>query len=92
MIAIQFGILLSREKLNRILDETSIEKNKQRASEIVNFETWDENTSIHGDHITGNGKTGNWSSCFTSDFTTLFKAKLGNFLIGLGYEKDNNWE
>ena len=59
---------------------------------MVDFETWDEESSIHGDHITSDGNTGSWRSFFTEDFVTLFKDKLGDFLIELGYEEDSAWE
>ena len=91
-IAHQFGIQINEKKINDILKETSIEKNKKRASGMVDFETWDEESSIHGDHITSDGNTGSWRSFFTEDFVTLFKDKLGDFLIELGYEEDSAWE
>lgn len=90
-LADQFGILLNEKQLNNIIKNTSIEKNVMRASRNVNFKSWDEETQIHGDHITGGGKVGNWKHCFTNRFILLFKEKLGNLLIELGYEEDNNW-
>lgn len=90
-LADQFSILLNEKQLNNIIKNTSIEKNVMRASRIVNFKSWDEETQIHGNHITSGGKVGNWKHCFTNKFILLFKEKLGNLLIELGYEEDNNW-
>ena len=90
-IANQFGILLSEERLENIIENTSIEKNKMRSSAMNNFKTWDERTKIHGDHITSDGREGNWRSFFTDEFVLLFKKELGSLLIELGYARDSDW-
>ena len=47
--------------------------------------------------VYGTGKTfhrgvaGNWKQYFNEDHKQAFKELLGDFLIGLGYEKDYNW-
>ena len=37
------------------------------------------------------GKIGNWKNEFTENNKKHFKNLIGNFLIELGYTKDNNW-
>jgi hypothetical protein len=37
------------------------------------------------------GTTGQWREEFTSKVTEEFKRRAGNWLIHLGYEKDNEW-
>lgn len=37
------------------------------------------------------GKIGAWKTAFKQEHKDAFKAKLGHFLIALGYEEDNNW-
>jgi hypothetical protein len=37
------------------------------------------------------GKPGNWREHFTPANVTLFKERVGDLLIRLGYEKDNDW-
>ena len=39
------------------------------------------------------GKTGTWKEEFTPEITELFKAHdTKNVIVGLGFEKDNNWQ
>jgi hypothetical protein len=42
-------------------------------------------------HTFRSGKTGGWQQHFTEDHKKLFKDVAGDLLIGLGYEKNNNW-
>jgi hypothetical protein len=37
------------------------------------------------------GKTGEWKKLFTSKHKKIFKDVVGDLLVKLGYEKDNNW-
>lgn len=37
------------------------------------------------------GQIGNWKHVFNQEHKEAFKKKLGKYLIGLGYEKDDNW-
>ena len=37
------------------------------------------------------GKTGEWKKYFTEEHKKLFKDTAGDLLIGLGYEKNNDW-
>ena len=37
------------------------------------------------------GQIGDWTNLFTKDLKELFKERVGNVLITLGYEKDSNW-
>ncbi len=42
-------------------------------------------------HTFRSGKTGGWTQYFTAEHKKLFKEVAGDLLVGLGYEKDNNW-
>jgi hypothetical protein len=42
-------------------------------------------------HTFRSGKTGGWQQHFTEDHKKLFKDVSGDLLIGLGYEKSNDW-
>jgi hypothetical protein len=42
-------------------------------------------------HTFRSGKTGGWKEHFTPENKTLFKDVVGDLLIRLGYEKDNDW-
>ena len=37
------------------------------------------------------GRVGMWEDFFTEEHKTLFKEELGDLLIDLGFEQDNNW-
>lgn len=37
------------------------------------------------------GKTGGWKEVFTEEHKESFKAKVGPFLVALGYESDESW-
>lgn len=48
--------------------------------------------NLFGDTVTfRSGQIGQWREAFTPLNKELFKEKMGQELIGLGYEKDNNW-
>ena len=42
-------------------------------------------------HTFRSGKTGGWQLHFTEEHKKLFKDVAGDLLIGLGYEKNNDW-
>lgn len=37
------------------------------------------------------GKIGGWKTAFTDEHKAAFKKQMGDYLIQLGYEKDNDW-
>jgi len=48
--------------------------------------------NLFGDSKTfRSGQIGNWQNYFTEAHKVLFKQKMGDLLIDLGYEKDYNW-
>ena len=42
-------------------------------------------------HTFRSGKTGGWKEHFTEEHKKLFKDVVGDLLVHLGYEKDNDW-
>lgn len=42
-------------------------------------------------HTFRSGKTGGWRDLFTEEHKKLFKDVAGDLLVGLGYEKNNDW-
>jgi hypothetical protein len=42
-------------------------------------------------HTFRSGKTGGWKQYFTKEHKKLFKDVVGDLLVRLGYEKDNDW-
>ena len=91
MLSDRYNINLSSERKEEILQETSLYKNKIRADKYQTFNEWDESTYVHGCHITGFGKIGNWRSVFNEDITKFIKERIGQELINFGYEKDYDW-
>ena len=85
-----FQPLIYDDNLVRMIAQKySKEKNKQRSLKFDTFDEYDEETGIHGDHITHGGST--WRDEFTWDVAVNVDRFLGDFLIELGYEKDNSW-
>lgn len=46
---------------------------------------------VHFQSTFNNGKMGKWREVFTEEHKKAFKERLGEALIALGYEKDENW-
>jgi hypothetical protein len=91
MLADQFIIPLDDRKVMSFLEETSLEANQKRSERFCGFQKYDEETRIHGLHITNKGRPGAWKRWFTPAVDEAVKQKLGNVLVHLGYEKDTNW-
>lgn len=90
-IAERMKISLARRKRRELLQNFSIQKNKERADQLKIFDNFDRETHIHGNHISSNGKTGIWKSMFTEKVKQIVKENLGQLLIELKYEKDLDW-
>ena len=90
-IATQFGIQLSQDKLNNILDETSIDKNIERAKKIQSFEDYDKKSLIHGNHITNKGASGRWRQDMDEEFRKIVYDKIGKLITDTGYEINDEW-
>lgn len=91
LLADQFIIPLHEERLVEILAETSIEANVERAEKFNGFSEYEEETLIHGSHITNRGRPGAWKRWFTPAVANVFVQKLGEVLVQLGYEHDTDW-
>jgi hypothetical protein len=74
---------------NMIAKKYSKDKNAKRASAFDSFDEWDNETQIHGNHITNGGST--WRDDFNWGVAVCVDKHLGDFLIELEYEKDRSW-
>ena len=79
------------EKIDMILGACSIDKNKERAARMNSFFEWDDETQVHGNHISNNGES-SWREEFNFDIACHVDKYLGDFIIELGYEKDREWK
>ena len=75
--------------VDMIVQKYSKDKNAERASKMNSFEDYDEQTGIHGNHITHGGST--WKDDFCWNTAVSVDRFLGDFLVELGYEKDSSW-
>ena len=78
-------------RINRILEEFSIDKNRERASQFSQFGEFDPKSGVHGNHITSGGRSGVWKETLTPGAKVLIKQNLSDFLIEFGYERDHQW-
>ena len=90
-LADNFLVPLSSARRSEILQATSIEANTRRAQQFDSFKQHDEESQIHGNHISNRGRSGAWKESFTAQTVERVKAELGELLVGLGYEPDLNW-
>lgn len=90
-LADNFLIPLSPTRRNEILRKTSIDSNVRRAQQFDSFKQHDEETQIHGNHVTNKGRSGAWREAFTEVTVKRVKEELGSLLIDLGYEQNLNW-
>jgi hypothetical protein len=90
-LADQVMVPLDDEKLAAIMAETSIAANQARAGNFSDFAEFDQESQIHGRHITNRGRVGAWKIWFTPTVCAEAKTVLGQALIRLGYEKDHDW-
>ena len=88
----QFGYPKASEaQIQEVIEEYSIARNRERASKFASFEEWDDETQIHGDHISNNGES-SWRDDFNFDVACHVDKFLGDFIIELGYENDREWK
>ncbi|NNF02531.1 MAG: hypothetical protein HKN22_07580 [Bacteroidia bacterium] len=90
-LAAQYSISVSEEKISSILQETSIDKNIERAKKIESFDDYDKKSLIHGNHITNKGASGKWKEDMDQEFRKLLDSKIGDLVIDSGYEVNNDW-
>uniref|UniRef100_A0A7S2W830 Sulfotransferase domain-containing protein n=1 Tax=Rhizochromulina marina TaxID=1034831 RepID=A0A7S2W830_9STRA len=71
---------------DRVLQDSSIEKNLQRAEELGHsFRKYDPQTGIHGRHISNGGKVGGWRTCMTPAVQAHVRNQLGSYLDFFNY-------
>jgi len=90
-IADNFLIPVTRERRAEILANTSLDANLQRSRSFESFREHDEQTQIHGNHISNRGRSGAWSEHFTPGVEASVKEHLGQLIMDLGYEEDLGW-
>ena len=82
---------ITDNEVEQIVQKFSIDKNRERSKAIPTFLEWDEETQVHGNHISNNGKS-SWRNDFTFDIACHVDKYLGDFIIELGYEPDRSWK
>ena len=87
----KIGIKLNKDRISRISGKFSLEANMIRSKGYRDFEEYDKRLQVHGDHISSKGKIGVWQELFTGRVKDMVKRDLNDFLVELGYEKDDNW-
>ena len=85
-----FKITIDDEHRQAILDDTNINRNKERASQIekekgTNFEFHDEHSKIHAMHV-HKGAIGEWKNFIPLEYQALFNKELTPILLEWGYE------
>lgn len=72
------------ETLVNLAKHLNLSLSSEKIIEIAN--------TLFGDTFTFRaGQIGSWKELFTPSIKEIFKTKMGQELIDLGYEKDNNW-
>ena len=80
-----YEIQLSQKKISEIIEKTRAKGTMVRNLYKVALLPWAFSTNFRS------GKTGGWREEFTVNNKKHFKKLAGDFLIELGYEKNNNW-
>jgi predicted O-linked N-acetylglucosamine transferase (SPINDLY family) len=82
-----FGTKIPTEKRDAMNKEFSRETNKKKADTMDDFQTWDKDSFIHGDHINST-KISYWEEKIPKDLHTYVVNKFVNTLNKLNYRKD----
>ena len=90
-IADQLGCPVTDSEAEEIHQTNSLDRNKERASKVRDFTTWDEDSLIHGNHVSNEGKVGGWRDVFSVETAMLFEKKIGHCLRVLKYEENGEW-
>ncbi|RLB81530.1 MAG: hypothetical protein DRH24_09015 [Deltaproteobacteria bacterium] len=85
-----FYISLDDQLINLLIDEYSLEKNISRSKDL-NFDEIDEDSLIHGKHISNKGRIGGWEDILPNSLIILIKKELNDFLVDFGYVENSNW-
>lgn len=91
MICNTVGKQISAERRAEILEATSLETNKRRASAMKGFSEWDKDTLIHGNHVSSNGRVGAWQDVASQlRYGTVQKieTEARDFLVYFNYETE----
>ena len=91
LIADQLSCPVSESEANKIHQDNSLDRNKERASKVRDFTIWDKDSLIHGGHVSNEGKVGGWRAVFSKNTAALFEKKLGHSLRMLKYEDNADW-
>jgi sulfotransferase 6B1 len=93
VLCIRFEDLMNDRNatLNRMLDEVEKTGYKIPTSREKALTVLVEAIQPGKSHTFRSGKTGGWREHFRDEHKKLFKDVAGDLLIGLGYEKNNDW-
>lgn len=79
--------------------DAEVQKNAiRKLAAHIGYTVTEEDVDWLAEHVFGGtatfnkGQIGTWRENFTPDITKQFKNQMGQLLIDLGYEKDNNWK
>jgi len=75
-----FNISIGQEIRESIIDQTSLKKNKNRAEKMKNFDEYDRESLIHGNHIL-TGEPGLWGEVIPLRLQKKLLSKLDNEMI-----------
>jgi hypothetical protein len=90
LIADNFLIPVDEHRKQTILNSTSIQANIERAQKYNSFDEYDDQTKVHGGHVSNMGQSGAWKVFFTPLVRRRAREALGPLLVDLGYEEDLN--
>ena len=75
---------LQEEEIYRIANALSIQLDEEHLNK-VREEMWGETWTFR------KGQIGDWKKWFNKEHKEVFKEKMGDLLISLGYETNNDW-
>lgn len=90
-ICSRMEIEISPDRRAEILENCSLEKNKERAAAMQDFTQWDKDSLIHGNHISSNGKIGSWeelAKTLKPETVKTIEDNSRGFLIHFNYETE----
>ena len=76
---------------DKILEDCSLEKNKERAATMSDFSEWDKGNLIHGNHISTDGKIGSWADLAATlkpETVETIEQETRAFLVHFNYETE----
>jgi len=77
----QVGLSVSTNDFNNILNKFSIENNMLRSNQIKGFTNYDNESLIHGNHISTNGSIDAWKQELNqTSLDHIYNTKIGEFI------------